>query len=474
MADPIPQRGRARVGAVGITTDSVRHVPPSQPEAAACKQQPLRRAEAKLLASTFPPSPPAGGRSKTLLLKLFFPFATAYFASVLLRNVNAVAAPELVRDFSLNPADLGLLSSLYFVAFTLAQLPLGSLLDRFDSARVNATALIAAAVGTALFSVAQNTLMLGVGRALIGLGVAICLMSSLRAFSIWLPSAQQPMANGLMFAVGTLGAIAATVPAQWAIAAFGWRSVFMGCAVLVLFAVVTLFTVPPPCRAQAAATAPVSMRDALGHVWRTRQARHTFPAVSFAVGMLWAVQSLWAGPWLSNVAGLSGEALANTLICMPIGMLIGNLFHGWMTGRLRAAGKDGFVYNRWMLVAFALTLIPLVAQATLGLPLVFFAFGFFGATTNNYFALLTPYYPKAIVGRANAALNMGLFAAIFFLQWGIGVVVNAYRVGATVGATGFTVAFASLLAVQLALIVWLWPAREDALHAQHALRKTAQ
>jgi sugar phosphate permease len=389
-----------------------------------------------------------------LVLRLFIPFAVAYFASVLLRNVNAVAAPELVRDFSLNPADLGLLSSLYFIAFTLAQLPLGSLLDRFDSARVNATALIAAAVGTALFSVAQNTLMLGVGRAL-----------------IWLPSAQQPMANGLMFAVGTLGAIAATVPAQWAIAAFGWRAVFMGCAVLVLFAVVTLFAVPPPCRAQAAAAAPVSMRDALGHVWCTRQARHTFPAVSFAVGMLWAVQSLWAGPWLSNVAGLSGDALANTLICMPIGMLIGNLFHGWMTGRLRAAGKDGFVYNRWMLVAFALTLIPLITQATLGLPLVFFAFGFFGATTNNYFALLTPYYPKAIVGRANAALNMGLFAAIFFLQWGIGLVVNAYRVGATVGATGFTVAFASLLAVQLALIVWLWPAREDALHT---LRKPAQ
>jgi len=402
-----------------------------------------------------------------LLLRLFLPFAIAYFASVLLRNVNAVAAPELVRDFSLNPADLGLLSSLYFVAFTLAQLPLGSLLDRFDSARVNGSALIAAAAGTALFSVAQNALMLGAGRALIGLGVAVCLMSSLRAFSIWLPSAQQPMANGFMFAVGTLGAIAATLPAQWLIAAFGWRAVFMGCAGLVLFAVAALFVVPPPCRSHAPASAPVGMRSALGHVWRTRQARHSFPAVSFAVGVLWAVQSLWAGPWLANVAGLSGNALASTLICMPIGMLTGNLFHGWMTGRLRAAGKDGFVYNRWMLLAFALVLIPFALKSTVALPLLFFGFGFFGAATNNYFALLTPYYPKEIVGRANAALNMGLFGAIFFLQWGIGVVVNFYGTGATsagVGVDGFAVAFAALLVVQLALIAWLWPARDDALH----------
>ena len=412
--------------------------------------------------------------SSSLLVRLFLPFAVAYFASVLLRNVNAVAAPELVRDFSLNPADLGLLTSLYFIAFTLAQLPLGSLLDRFDSARVNGTALIAAAAGTALFSIAQTTVMLGVGRALIGLGVSICLMSSLRAFSIWLPSAQQPMANGFMFAVGTLGAIAATVPAQWAIAAFGWRMVFMACAGLVLFAVAALFVVPPPCRSQAPSTAPVTMPSALGYVWRTRQARHAFPAVSFAVGVLWAVQSLWAGPWLSNVAGLSGDALANTLICMPIGMLIGNLFHGWMTGRLRAAGKDGFVYNRWMMLAFALNLIPFAAKSAVALPLVFFAFGFFGAATNNYFALLTPYYPKEIVGRANAALNMALFGAIFFLQWGIGVVVNFYRASAT-GATstggsadGFAIAFAALFVVQLALIAWLWPARDDMLHENRA------
>ena len=410
-------------------------------------------------------------RSNTLLLRLFAPFAVAYFASVLLRNVNAVAAPELVRDFSLNPADLGLLTGLYFIAFTLAQLPLGSLLDRFDSARVNGMALIVAAAGTALFSVAQNTLMLGAGRALIGLGVAVCLMSSLRAFSIWLPSAQLPMANGVMFAVGTLGAIAATVPAQWAIASFGWRMVFMGCAALIAFSVIALLVMPPSCRSHAPATAVVSMRNALGHVWRTRQARRAFPAVAFAAGVMWAVQSLWAGPWLSNVAGLSGDALANTLICMPVGMLVGNLFHGWTTGRLRVTGKDGFIYNRWMMLAFALSLIPFALKSTVALPQLFFAFGFFGAATNNYFALLAPYYPKEIVGRANAALNMALFGAIFFLQWGIGVVVNFYRTaasGAAVSTDGFAVAFAALFVVQVALIAWLWPAHDNLAHENHA------
>ena len=399
-----------------------------------------------------------------LLARLFFPFALAYFASVLLRNVNAVAAPELVRDFGLNAADLGLLTSLYFIAFTVAQLPLGTLLDRFDSARVNASALVVAAIGTTLFAFAHNTVMLGFGRALIGLGVAVCLMSSLRAFAIWLPVSQQPMVNGVMFAVGTLGAIAATVPAQWLIASVGWRTVFLYCAGFVVFAVVMLLTVTPACRSKASAPGVVSLSTALGYVWRTRQARHSFPAVSFAVGVLWAVQSLWAGPWLTHVAGLSGDPLARVLICMPVGMLVGNLFHGWVTGRLRAANRDAFIYNHWMLVLFALTMVPFALKFSFALPGLFFAFGFFGAATNNYFALLSPYYPSGIVGRANAALNMGLFASIFALQWGIGGVVNLYRhgTGTGYGPQGFVIAFAALFLTQLLLIVWMWPARDDA------------
>ena len=404
------------------------------------------------------------------MARLFFPFALAYFASVLLRNVNAVAAPELVRDFGLNAADLGLLTSLYFIAFTVAQLPLGSLLDRFDSARVNASALVVAAIGTTLFAFATDTAMLGLGRALIGLGVAVCLMSSLRAFAIWLPVPQQPMVNGLMFAVGTLGAIAATVPAQWLMASLGWRTLFLYCAGFVVFAVVMLLTVAPACRSQAAALPAVSLATALGYVWRTRQARHSFPAVSFAVGVLWAVQSLWAGPWLTHVAGLSGEALARVLICMPVGMLVGNLFHGWVTGRLRAANRDAFIYNHWMLVLFALTMAPFALKLSVALPLLFFAFGFFGAATNNYFALLSPYYPSGIVGRANAALNMGLFASIFALQWGIGGVVNLYRTGTGTGygSEGFVIAFAALFLTQVLLIVWMWPARDDAGRGRHA------
>ena len=96
-------------------------------------------------------------------LRIFFPFAFGYFLSYLYRTVNAVLAPDLMRDLNLDPAALGLLTSAYFLAFAVAQPPLGVLLDRYGPRRVEATLLVFAATGALLFAVADSlgTLLLG-------------------------------------------------------------------------------------------------------------------------------------------------------------------------------------------------------------------------------------------------------------------------------------------------------------------------
>ena len=62
---------------------------------------------------------------------VFAPFAAGYYLSYFYRYINAVIAKDLVRDFGLAPADLGLLTSAYFLSFALFQVPLGVLLDRY-------------------------------------------------------------------------------------------------------------------------------------------------------------------------------------------------------------------------------------------------------------------------------------------------------------------------------------------------------
>ncbi|NOQ52071.1 MAG: MFS transporter, partial [Desulfuromonadaceae bacterium] len=119
----------------------------------------------------------------TTLIRLFLPFGLGYFVSYLFRTVNAVIAPDLVADLGLTPADLGLLTSAYFLAFAAFQLPLGLLLDRFGPRRVESALLLFAAAGALLFARAESLLGLIVGRALIGLGVSACLMAAFKSFT---------------------------------------------------------------------------------------------------------------------------------------------------------------------------------------------------------------------------------------------------------------------------------------------------
>ena len=76
-----------------------------------------------------PQLPPA------IVLRVFLPFAAGYFLSYLYRTINAVLAPQLASSLHLDAADLGLLTSVYFLTFAAFQLPLGVLLDRFSPHR---------------------------------------------------------------------------------------------------------------------------------------------------------------------------------------------------------------------------------------------------------------------------------------------------------------------------------------------------
>ncbi|MDQ5906206.1 MAG: hypothetical protein QG590_687, partial [Pseudomonadota bacterium] len=152
--------------------------------------------------------------SAKLHLGLLLPFAAAYFLSYFFRSANAVIGPELANDLGLSAGDLGLLTSTYLLAFCLAQLPLGMLLDRFGARRVESALLLIAATGAALFAIADDMAALATARAIIGLGVSACLMAAFKAFSQWYPPERQASLTGWMMTSGGLGALAATAPLE--------------------------------------------------------------------------------------------------------------------------------------------------------------------------------------------------------------------------------------------------------------------
>jgi predicted MFS family arabinose efflux permease len=395
---------------------------------------------------------PFGGNP---VVHVLLPFAAAYCLSYLYRSVNAVIAPDLARDFALSAASLGLLTSAYFLTFAAFQLPLGLLLDRFGPRRTDATLLVVAALGALLFAFAPALPLLIAGRALVGLGVSGCLMSGIKANVMWFPLSRLGSMNGWIFFAGGLGLIAATVPVEAAVKLADWRVVFLILALLTVAAAALVFLVVPERAGTAAYESLPAQLDGLSRVFGERRFWQIAVLAITLQSTSMAVQGLWAGPWLRDVAGLAREAVAFHLFVMACATTIGFLFWGQFAARLARHGVSilsVYVFGMGVFLLFQLLVTVGFARGAL---LWWVGYGFFGTAGSLSYAILPHRFAPSLAGRVNTALNCMVFAWAFVVQWGVGAVISLYPATATgYDPDGYRAGFGVFLAVQAG--AWAW------------------
>ncbi len=381
----------------------------------------------------------------------FLPFAAGYFLSYAFRAVNAAIGPDLSRDLALDPATYGAITSAYFATFALAQLPLGVALDRWGPRRTEAVLLCAAALGAAIFAVADTARELLIGRALIGLGVSSCLMAAFKANTLYWPIQRLPLANGLLMGFGGLGAASATIPVDWLLAVTDWRTVIAMMAVATMAVAACIWLVspdpPPPATKTRLSEQVRGIVDLLasGPFWRVTA------LTGISHGTYLAYQTLWAGPWLRDVAGLDRAEAALGMALVTGSMAFSYPMLGALADRLAARGISTMATFGFYSAAFIVLQVPLAAGWT-GAPLLLWAaFGFVGCGTVVGYAALTQQIPSSMAGRANAAINLVVFFTAFAVQWSVGAILNFY--GPT-PETGHTIALS--IAIGLQGLAWLW------------------
>lgn len=399
----------------------------------------------------------AMNHSLRLWFRLVPAYAVGYFLSYGLRSVNAVIAPELMRELDMSAAGLGLLTSAYLLAFGLFQLPLGLLLDRFGPRRVEAGLLLVAAAGCALFGLGTTIGVLALGRALIGLGVSACLMASFKAFSQWFPAERLPSLTATIMVAGGLGALTASVPVEAALPLLGWRGVFFLCAGLLVLTAGFLLSVPD----KAAGTQRESLAQQLRSL-RTIFSDRTFwrfaPQGCLIAGGFMAIQGLWAMPWLMEVNGVTRSAAAGVLFLLALAMLAGFLFVATCSGWLARRGISPMLLlgvGMGLALVTQLAIILDLAPPAWLWPLLGVSF----SLSNIAYSQLSAAFPVALAGRVNTALNLAVFVGAFGLQWGIGAAVDGFAAGMS-RADAFRLTFALLLMVQALAFAWfLLPAK---------------
>ncbi|HYF58872.1 MAG TPA: MFS transporter [Burkholderiaceae bacterium] len=398
-----------------------------------------------------------------LALRIFACFALGYFMSYGLRSVNAVLAPDLVADLGLTNAQLGSLSSAYFLAFAAMQLPLGVWLDRYGPRRVDAVLMGVAALGCAGFALAGSLGELFVARAAVGAGVSAGLMAALTAYRQWFAPGQQTRLAAWMLMAGTTGVLVTTVPVHWALPLLGWRGVFWVAAAMLAAIGVAMWTLLPRDRERrdGGGLSFAASLGGYGEVFRNGYFWRMSMTAGVVQGGFVALQSLWVGPWFDRVLGITGAARADLLFVFNFVLMLAFLGLGLVAPRVgaeRAALARIVAVGTAILIGFEAAIAwasgPWAWLPWLGL-----------AVFATVYTLVQPRvglaFPAHLAGRALTGFNLVIFAWMFASQWGFGVAIDAFREAGRGEADAFRAAMASLAAVHAACLAAFvaWPRR---------------
>jgi len=390
-----------------------------------------------------------------LILSVFLPFAAGYYLSYLFRTINASIAPALASEFGLDAAATGLLASVYFLVFAGAQIPIGVLLDRFGPRRVQSVLLVLAAGGATLYGMARGFPELLMGRALIGLGVAASLMAGIKAIVLWFPKERVALANGWMIMLGSLGAVTATAPTAWLLNYLGWRDLF---EILTIASVATAGLVY--CVVPDRDTTPKNSTIAenlltLRSIFTDPRFLRIAPLSATCIGSSWALQSLWAAPWLVDVEGSHRQGVAAQLFVMALGISLGALVLGMIADRLRRHGIRTEVILAAVGVLCFLAELALILRAPLPPLLPWCIISVMGAATVLSYAVIADYFSTELAARANGALNLLHFSWAFVVQCGIGVILAQWSPqNGHYPIEAYQSAFAASLAFQAVALIW--------------------
>ena len=375
---------------------------------------------------------------------IFCVFAFGFFISNLLRSITATLTPVLTSEFDLTAGNLGLLAGGYFLGFSLMQIPAGLLLDKHGPKKVVAYLLLIALVSTISFAFAKSFTGLLISRFFIGVGVAACLMGPLTGYRVWFEDKYQQRANSWMLMVASFGFVISTLPVQILLPVIGWRFIFLLISILILLSIILILVFAPSWNTNIQ-NQSIQEKGNLSDVWKNKFFISLVPLAFLNYGGVQAIQTLWAGPWMLNVAGYSPLESATGLFWINITMLFAFMFWGYILPKLSSLGIDSIKIVK---IGLPISYIILFCIIIMGQKA--------GATMFTFYILssivlsltqpaLALSFPQNLAGKSLTSLNVFIHSGTFFVQWSIGLLIDlSSKMGADT-ITSYKISFSIFL-----------------------------
>jgi len=365
---------------------------------------------------------------------MLVPLSLLFLFSQFYRSSSAVIASDLMHDLSLRAADLGLLSSAFFYAFALVQIPMGAAMDLFGAKRLILLLSLLGIGGAVTFALANSFPMAVLGRVLLGLGMACALMGTYKLLTIWFPPDTFATMSGFVLSIGTLGNVFATAPLAMAVNWLGWRKVFLFIALIHLLIAIWIYLGVSD-RPEGKDGGEDRMHEK--GLWKESMEgiRKVLQLPSFwfialaafvRYGTYISIAGLWAGPYLEVVYGLPLVDRGRTLMAFPIGFIVGGPIFGFLSDRVFNSRKKVTTIGMLLFTLFIFPLIGFFPLSTHLLLVIFFGIGLFSSCGQVMYANIKELLPSSIAATAMTAVNFFTIGGGAFFQHIMGAMIDRF------------------------------------------------
>lgn len=403
---------------------------------------------------------------------------TVFLLVNLHRLSTAVLSERLTADFGTSAAQLGTLHASFFLIYAAIQIPTGVLADRVGPRYVGSIGAIVLSLGAVGFATSGSYLAAFASRGLIGLGSGVIFVSILRFCANWYRTDEFATMAGLTGSAAGLGAILATTPLAVTVGRFGWRPTIFGLGIVGFAAAISVYAFarrsPAAAGLEPIEGVPEQPSVSLGEIGGYLRSlvgdldQWLLSVVFFAGnGSILTLIGLWGVPYLVVVYDLDVTTASYFTLLGSVGILIGPPAIGWVSDRV---GRRLLPMSAGMgTLALALSVIPVFGRPPLSLVAIAYLCAgiLFGAAMLSL-SMVKERYPAGASGVATATVNTAGFVGATILPTVMGLALDAYRTGETVGGTvaytqfGYRLAFAILaVCVGLAFLSTVWLAVRD-------------
>lgn len=395
-------------------------------------------------------------------MRIFLALILAYILSIFYRSFLSVIATPLMADLGIGPAELGAMSSAWFISFAVMQFPVGWALDRLGP-RLTVTACMAVGVaGALLFAVAPSATVATIAMALLGVGCSPVFMAALYLFARSGPASTFAGLASLFIGLGSLGNLFGAAPLSRASDTFGWRPTMMAMAVLfgLALAVAAALVRDPPAPAEGRRAQDDGVIAGVRAIVRIRALWFLAPITFFAYAILATTRGLWVAPFLEQVSQLDRAMQGNGALAMAIAMTAGAFALGWVEKRLGGAKPTVLASTLLAAVLFAVLALTGHLRGLWAIAL----FAAIGIALFNYAILMAharQFFPENLIGRGMTTMNFLFIAGTSAVQIGSGWFIATERAAGLPAASVFASLhwlFAGLLLVS-AVVYARAPAR---------------